>query len=464
MLQKKFVVKMSQYELILLKEHTEQELSFNLHFNDFESRNLFKIIKKANKSVISTNYHIGAHWLLENEKAVLVEPKVENLDFVKLFWSAIRFSSEKSDDYFVLNDKYSFSLDKKKISVPTSFTNSVSLFLVIIYLFLLKKIARKGIKKGYIRTEQNLKLKIKGKINYSKTIHENHLKGKFEKTICSYSELTENIPENRLLKRALNISSSIIRNLINKNFDVTVEIKSNLDYLKRKFSKVSDDFLSSEINSVRQNKIYSDYAEAMKIAKVILKTNGYSPLKNSDVFNLVFPFWIDMSAMFEMYVYEMLENAYPNTILFQVEGFGNTRVDFIKNSEEEKVIIDTKYKLWYKKNSSELVKEHNNRLNSFFRKNNTSDNFTYFLEDIRQISGYARDSKILNYFHFSDEERRQSVPCIIIYPIDISNDSKIGKGFDSFDPQKTLIEQAEKIDGYDNFYKIGVYLPTIGKS
>lgn len=225
----------------------------------------------------------------------------------------------------------------------------MSLFLVIIYLFLLKKIARKGIKKGYIRTEQNLKLKIKGKINYSKTIHENHLKGKFEKTICSYSELTENIPENRLLKRALNISSSIIRNLINKNFDVTVEIKSNLDYLKRKFSKVSDDFLSSEINSVRQNKIYSDYAEAMKIAKVILKTNGYSPLKNSDVFNLVFPFWIDMSAMFEMYVYEMLENAYPNTILFQVEGFGNTRVDFIKNSEEEKVIIDTKYKLWYKK-------------------------------------------------------------------------------------------------------------------
>lgn len=117
-----------------------------------------------------------------------------------------------------------------------------------------------------------------------------------------------------------------------------------------------------------------------------------------------------------------------------------------------------------KKNSSELVKEHNNRLNSFFRKKNTSDNFTYFLEDIRQISGYARDSKILNYFHFSDEERRQSVPCIIIYPIDISNDSKIGKGFDSFDPQKTLIEQAEKIDGYDNFYKIGVYLPTIGKS
>lgn len=454
---------MNEYEPILLKEHDEKELHFRLSFYDFEDQKLFKVINKSNKSFISANYHIGAYWLVENEKSVLVEPKVENLDFVKLFGRAIRFNNKKQEEYFSVNDQYSFFLDKKKIEVPTTFTNSVSLFLVILYLFLLQKIARKGIKKGHVRTEQNLSLKIKGKINYSRTIPENHLRGKFEKSVCSYSELTENIPENRLLKRALNYSSRIIRNLINKNLDGTLEIKRNLDYLQREFSRVSDDFLVSEINSVRQNKLYSDYAEAMKIAKVILKTNGYIPRKNSYITNFVFPFWIDMSVLFEMYVFEMLENAYPNTISFQVEGFGNTRVDFIKNSEKEKVIIDTKYKLWYEKSSTELVKDHKNSLKHKFFKKNSTDHFTYFLEDVRQISGYARDSKILNCFHFSDDERHLSVPCIIIYPKLKSNNSCIDKGIDSFDPCKTLIEQAEKIDGYDNFYKIGVYLPTIEK-
>lgn len=251
--------------------------------------------------------------------------------------------------------------------------------------------------------------------------------------------------------------------MINKNLDGTLEIKRNLDYLQREFSRVSDDFIVSEINSVRQNKLYSDYAEAMKIAKVILKTNVYIPRKNSYITNFVFPFWIDMSVLFEMYVFEMLENAYTNTISFQVEGFGNTRVDFIKNSEKEKVIIDTKYKLWYEKSSTELVKDHKNSLKHKFFKKNSTDHFTYFLEDVRQISGYARDSKILNCFHFSDDERHLSVPCIIIYPKLKSNNSCIDKGIDSFDPCKTLIEQAEKIDGYDNFYKIGVYLPTIEK-
>ena len=452
---------MSEYKLIILKEHNEQKLRFDLPFSDFEEQKLFKVISR---SVISSNYHIGVHWLLDGEKAVLVEPKVENIDFVKLFWNAIRFSTEKHEDYFAKNDKYSFSLDKKKIEVPTSFSNSVSLFLVIRFLLLLKKIVRKGIKKGYVCNEINLNLKIKGKIKYSKTIHENHLKGKLEKTVCSYSELTENIPENRLLKKALNLSSNLIRNLMNKNLDGTLEIKRNLDYLQRKFSKVSADFLNSEINSVRQNKLYSDYSEAMKIAKVILKAKGYSPLKNSDKSNFVFPFWIDMSSLFEMYIYEMLEKAYPNTISFQVEGFGNTRVDFIKNSKIEKVIIDTKYKLWYEKSSSELLKEHKSCSNYKFGKKSSSDHFSYFLEDVRQISGYARDSKILNNFHFSNEERCQSVPCIIIYPAVKSNNSSINKGIESFDPRKTLIQQAEKIDGYDNFYKIGVYIPTVDMS
>ena len=80
-----------------------------------------------------------------------------------------------------------------------------------------------------------------------------------------------------------------------------------------------------------------------------------------------------MSRLYEVYVYGLLEKAYPGKIKFQVKGHYRTAIDFLKM--DEKLIMDTKYKPYYDISNSGII------------------------DDIREISGYARDENILKELH-----------------------------------------------------------------
>ena len=71
-------------------------------------------------------------------------------------------------------------------------------------------------------------------------------------------------------------------------------------------------------------------------------------------------------------------------------------------------------------------------------------------DDIRQLSGYARDSKILKQLDLNeDEQQPKPVDCLIIY-IDQSASETL--------PDDLL---QTKINGLVNFYKLPIRLPTI---
>ena len=77
-----------------------------------------------------------------------------------------------------------------------------------------------------------------------------------------------------------------------------------------------------------------------------------------------------MSGLYELYIYaQLIKNYRKENIGFQVSGYEKTAVDFIK--KDEQLIIDAKYKPQYAHSDAGM------------------------LDDIRQISGYARDKKIL---------------------------------------------------------------------
>jgi 5-methylcytosine-specific restriction enzyme subunit McrC len=94
-------------------------------------------------------------------------------------------------------------------------------------------------------------------------------------------------------------------------------------------------------------------------------------------------------------------------------------VDFLKL--DEKLIIDTKYKSCYSKNE-------------------------YNIEDIRQLSGYARDKGVLKKLRIDDEK---VVDCVIIYP----DNSKS----ESFEDRQ--LKNEEEINSFTKFYKCGIKLP-----
>lgn len=103
--------------------------------------------------------------------------------------------------------------------------------------------------------------------------------------------------------------------------------------------------------------------------------------------------------------------------------------DFIKL--DEKLIIDTKYKPKYEKSNIGII------------------------EDIRQVSGYARDEKIIS--HLNDVQDEPEVyPCLIIYPEKQDpNDAEVTR----FDHEESLLQKTRKINGFKSFYKLGVRLP-----
>lgn len=366
----------------------------------------------------TASYYIGADWLVKNEQAVVVLPKMENIDFIEMFVAALEVDSQHEASYF--SKCYDIKFDEPAIELPKEM-NQLTPLLILHFVSLLKKLTKHELKKGYVSKEENLKSKIKCKILFTKHLQQNVFPHREERTYCQYQEYTTDIPENRLLKKALAFSESIIRNYASFR-DRYQNLKPQLYKLQSAFQNVSDDIQPYEVRKIATHKMFREYGEAIRVAKMILRRFDYS-LDNTDEENRQSPpFWIDMSRLYEMWVWDKLTKVSNHSINFQEDGFyGKQVADYVV--QEESLILDAKYKELYKNNSSDI-------------------------EDIRELSGNARDEKLL-----PNLSENYSPRCIILYPGDF-NELKA-------ENEILLCEQGQKINGYRNFYKISVPLPII---
>lgn len=179
---------------------------------------------------------------------------------------------------------------------------------------------------------------------------------------------------------------------------------------------------------MQKNKLYGDYGTAIKLAKLLLKRYDYSIDNIESDNHMIPPFWIDMARLYEVYVYGLLQRAYPGQIKFRVKGHYQAAVDFLKMDEE--LIMDTKYKPHY------------------------DSSYAGVIDDIREISGYARDILISNELGISDKD---SVPdCLIIYPK--MEDCNI---ITDFDEGRPLLPESTHFRSFKKFHKICVPVPKI---
>lgn len=372
---------------------------------------------------LRASYYIGADWLTE-EKAIVVTPKMKDIDHVSMFMSALRFSPSAS--YF--SKFYGINYNGKKIE-SEKLDGILTPLLLIHFLSSVKKLLEKGLKKGYVTREENLQAKIKGKVMMSKQYSKNIANHRLDRMMCCYQEYSADIPENRLLKKALLFakrSLSVMHAL--RSHKVFPEINHMLLASLAAFDGVSDCIDTSSVRTVQKNKLYGDYGNAIKLAKLLLKRYDYSIDNIEGEKNMVPPFWIDMARLYEVYVYGLLHKAYPGQIKFQVRGHYKTAVDFLKMDEE--LIMDTKYKPHYDSSNAGVI------------------------DDIREISGYARDEYILDELGVS---QKNTVPdCLIIYPK--MDDTCI---ITAFEDGKPLIPESTHFKSFRNFHKICVPVPQV---
>lgn len=381
-----------------LKENIKNSIYEDKLLSYFEKKPLF-------------SYFIGAFWLNDKEnkeehytKSIIIKPKIENIDFMRMFSKCFEYSTIIKD----FNKIYNIGFDEEPINhKDNKLINDLDILIAFHFLRMLEVELHNGLKKNFIRREENLKSKIKGKIQFSKHINKNIIRGREDKIYCSYLDYDINCLENRILKRALKICLSKIQNIKNSLYFYCISF----------FNEVSDELSYSELNHIKINPLYKKYKLLIELAIKIIKLKRYKDSCNE---NEAPPFWIDMSLLFEKYVYAlMLENIKGSEIIYQKSYYHNKfKPDFIIKGKKYNYIADTKYKMQYQ----------NNKINK---------------DDFRQLSGYSRVSKIVNEF----KKTEKYIPkCLIIFPNNEA-DSKIS------------FKDKYKIKGLVRFYKLGIKLP-----
>ena len=369
----------------------------------------------------NVGYFIGAKWLKENEIALVVNPKIKDLDYLKMFMCCFNNPITSKE----ISNIYDIDLKKTPIQIPsTSF--ELTPLIIIHFLNLVKKIVKKGLKRDYIWVENNLNSKIKGKVLINQNIKQNIIKSRPDRTFCKYQEYSQNCLENKLIKKTLDFVFVYFKSHYSKNKELL-----NLFYFNyTAFSAISNNVDVNDIKSLKTNSLYKEYNETLKIAKIILKRFDYS-IQNTEKNKEKYPpFHIDMSLLFELYVYSKLHKTYGKDILFQYHGkYGD--IDFL--NVKDKTIIDTKYKTYYKENFTGQTQWKRDEI----------------AKDIRQLSGYSRDVNVLKKLNFNLDDNLPILDCVIIYPD--QNTEKVD--IDS------LTFKNNRINQFHKFYKYGIKLP-----
>jgi 5-methylcytosine-specific restriction enzyme subunit McrC len=383
----------------------------------------FQLYNEENVFSVDTNYFVGVDWLVAEQVAIYVEPKLNDTDQID-FLGMLMQSLDAPENLEHLGNLFHAEYDQPWIHIPEQ-KDLLSPILIVQFLKLVQKIVRKGLKKSYYRVTENLNSRIKGKILVGQQIKENIVKNKLTKTICNYQEYGVNTIENQFLKSVLDFVSSYLSQ--KSQFfpkEQNGELQNILNYCSPSFQQV--DLLKNKHQQIyiKQNSFYKEYGEAVKIGGYILKRFSFNINKTNQSQTFTPPFWIDMSKLFELYVFGKLKKLFPepNTISYHDTFAGGKETDILIREEGYKCVIDCKYKPQYK-------------------------NDTPSLEDKRQLAGYTRMKSVYDKLAIPFNE---IVRGVIIYS---------HQSFSEEIKKEELLKN--EIAEYVEFYKQGIRLPEL---
>ena len=363
-----------------------------------------------------TSYVIGAQWF-DDEKPVVVPPKAgcSKIDFLQLFSRCLQAGFELE----AFSEIYGIDMEQPRIKAP-ELQSVLSPLIVVHFLSVVRAIVQGGLKKDYIQREENLK-KVRGHISVLRHERTNILRKRPDKVFCRYQEYSVDIPENRLLKKALNFVRQLLQTFPHSESRSSLE--HTLNQCLSAFAHVSDEIEVWELKHLKHQKLFRTYSEAIRLAQIILRRYDYS-LTNIQSSEEDCPvFWLDMPLLYEHYILGLLREAYEDQTLYQAKG--NTGYpDFI--CLDPRLVIDTKY------------------IPRFKDKTKISSDI------IRQLAGYARDRKLFK------DPITEPIPCLVIYPEEGAERNPFRDK-----PLRELLLEIEEEKSAWGFYRLAVPLPTL---
>ena len=381
----------------------------------------FSLLVNEESITLKADYYIGVDWL-DGEEYVYIAPKMNcqeeevEIDFLKMLLDIYTTNIEAKHT----QDLVKIYWKEPQIAIEQQ-KDFLTPFLIVQFLQLLKRIVRKGLKKSYYTVEENLNNRIKGKIQLSTHLKYNVFKNKLTAHVCRYQVFGMDSLENRFLKKVLQFIISFKNTHPRLFLANEVTINELITYCTPYFELISEEMDMEKLKNITINPFFKEYEEAIRIGKHILKRFSYNITETTQQKVAIPPFWIDMPKLFELYVYKKLKEQFASKgEVFYHFTADYTELDFLLNTPVYKMVIDAKYKTIYK---------------------NSRD-----IDDIRQVSGYARLADVYEKLGLKDSN--ELIDCLIIYP--------------SLEQNTDLnIEDKKEIAEYRNIYKLSISIPLI---
>lgn len=382
----------------------------------------FSMTKKEDTWLLSSSYFIGMDWLEEGQSAIRILPKfnTEDGDVQVDYLSMLREALTEPKNFEHLDGLLFVDFNRPCINIPQQ-DDALSLFLVSEFLAVMSAITKKGLKKAYYQVEENMRAKIKGKVLVDKNVKKNHARGNLANNYCRYQEYGVDIPENRLLKAALVETMHIVESYKKVSGDIQY-LTDIVRTITPRWAKVSINTRTKVLRESRSNAFYKEYPIASHLAQLILKRASINHIRNGAKTSKTPPYWIDMSKLFEMYVLKFLRERFGSQVEYHTRFYGGQEPDYLLHCSEQHpaYIVDAKYKRYGER--------------------------TIEVDDIRQVSGYARLKTIRKRLNVQD---KSIISCLIVYPA-INGKDKIPD-----------CKDWEEEGHYEDVYKIGIRLPLI---
>lgn len=420
-------LRQSECEAILPCMDDGAEVVCTVRRGSEEKELCLRLTRKADAVRATGSYFVGVDWIKEEEVAVQVSPKLNDgfeIDYVRMLNEALN----EPDNYEHLKDLLTIHFEKPSICIRQQ-QDLLSIFLITEYLNVLHRIVRKGLKRSYYRVEETLNNKVKGRIQVGRTIQRSLAKGRITDNVCRYQVYDIDSPENRILKKALAFCRKqvgVFRNALD-----TSVLERKIRQIKPYFERVSDEISVKSMRTFKGNPVFKEYYTAVEYAQLLLRRFSYDITLAGKKEIDTPPFWIDMSKLFELYVYSKLRAVFTGRkeVQYHVKE-RRQELDYLLKPAKwaEPYVVDAKYKPRYRER--EYIP----------------------IDDAREVSGYARLSGVYRELNM-DADAVAPIKCLIIYPDQ--------KEEERFTFSKTVEPQFEEVSGYVRFYKVGIKLPVI---
>ena len=416
------------------KKNQDFDIPENLliHLKDGHTKSVFahvdvccySIRNNTRERQIETAYFVGVDWIAENRLALMVESKLnesDEVDVIGMLFDSLSYIENINHLDGLMHIEY----EKSWIEIPEQ-KDVLTPILIIQFLSVLKQIIRKGLKKDYYRITENLSGRIKGKILVGEQIKQNVVKNRGTQTICNYQEYGINHIENQFLKSVLRFIVRYSQTNQRLFYGYQRKLKELLAFCEPAFVNVQLAPQNTKTVIVKHNSFYSDYRVAVDLGEAILKKFAFNITKrNTSGTTFTPPFWIDMSKLFEMYVFGKLKNIFPNPgSMSYHDRFYRKETDILIRDTEYKCVIECKYKPQYRDETVELG-------------------------DKRQVIGYTRLKRV---YKLLGENYERIVKGVIIYS-------------DQHEAEEISMDKLFKspIEEYIHLYKLGIKLPSINR-